>query len=132
MLGNWHLHITLDSLVSWVLALNMSDAVGDCRWSGTHPAGLSTYMPSQFWSGSEEMAPPLWYPQRYNLDRNLEDIALILYALSAISAHGCVSQGSLEPGPSGPEMNAQPTGSKRPTLLSKCLLNQILIWKNKI
>ena len=38
------------------------------------------------------MAPPLWYPKRYNLDGNLEDTAhTILYAPSAISVHGGVS-----------------------------------------
>ena len=32
-------------------------------------------MSSQFWSVTEGLAPPLWYPQRYNLNGNLEDIA---------------------------------------------------------
>ena len=36
----------------------------------------SLCMPSQFWSSTEEIAPPHWYPQRYNLDGNFKDIAL--------------------------------------------------------
>ena len=42
-----------------------------CRLSGSHPKEWSGDMPSQFWSAPERMAPPLRYPQRYNLEGNL-------------------------------------------------------------
>ena len=45
------------------------------EWVSMFNVGWSEDMPSQFWSAPEGMAPPLRYPQRYNLDGNLEDIA---------------------------------------------------------
>ena len=52
------------------------------------------------------MAPPLSYPQRYNLDGNLEDIAprQILHAPGAISVHGNFRQGASNPRPSAQEL----------------------------
>ena len=46
------------------------------RWSGIHPKSWSSDLQSQFWSSTERMPLSLWCPQRYNLDENLEDIAL--------------------------------------------------------
>ena len=52
-------------------------------------------MPSQFSSATERMTPPLLYPQRYNLDGSLKDIAprQILHASDAISVYGGGSPG---------------------------------------
>ena len=51
-------------------------------------------MPSQFWSSTEGMAPPLQYPQRCNLEtwRTLHP-RRILHASGAINVHGSVTPG---------------------------------------
>ena len=71
-------------------------------------------MPSQFWSAKEGMAPPLWYPQIYNFNENLNDFAL---RTDLLKVHWmCMvvfHQASLKSGPSGPEQSALLTGLPR-------------------
>ena len=61
------------------------------------------------------IAPPHWYSQMCNLNGNLKDIAptMVLHASCAISGHNDVSQASLEPGLSGPELSTLPIGQHR-------------------
>ena len=51
--------------------------VGLERLSGLLPMVWDSFilgdMPSEFSFATEGMAPPIWYSQRYNLHRNLED-----------------------------------------------------------
>ena len=74
-------------------------------------------MPSQFWSVTEGMAPPLWYPQKYNLDGNMEDIAPTT-DFTCTRYHWRTwqffHQVSLEPWPSGPVLSTLTTGQPRP------------------
>ena len=86
--------------------------VGYCRRSGTHPKEWSGGMPSQFWSATEGLPTPLCYPQRYNLDVNLEDIApkTDFTCTRCHGVHGGFHQASLEPGPSSSELRTLQTG----------------------